>query len=176
MQITITDPSVAAVLDTNKMASQIIANLNRTLLSPLERYAIANQLKAAAELAANILSDDAIKYALRPYDKNDPEPNVYYDDAKNGKEFMHRGCYYQVQFTYDYNFGSQMVEGKIDPISKLWNASVATSADLSEKSKAETQLRKGYEATILANHDLKPTSIRTSMKFNAKKSRNNGAS
>jgi len=146
MTLTIYQPSVAAAVNQEALCNSIIENLNVHELSPLERYAIANMLKQAAEKAAKILSNDGLNYALRKPTSNDP--NECYESASKGKSFTHRGFVYAVTFKPEYNYAQPDERGR------EWVQVCKEIDDYLKKAANRTAYKKALQKIILESHPL----------------------
>jgi len=144
MKITIENPNVAEATNQEQLKTNLIESLNIPDLSPLERYAIANQLWKAYKLAAGELSDAAEEYALR--NSTEADPNECQPMAGEGKEFFHRGYKYILQQIGDYNYAQDDDNGYI------WKCAVKVIAKCKEIIGLMQETRKTLQPKILEAH------------------------
>ena len=135
------------------LTNEIIMSLSIPALTPLERYAIASQLAKAATEAAKQLSNDGIEFALDAANGCQPM-------AGEGRQFVHNGHTYQIQFVNDYNYNQGDEHGK------QWCNIVNQIYDLEDRKKALTKNKKGIEAIILNEHPrLQPVKTTICLKY-----------
>ena len=133
-------------------------------VTPLDNLAMAKHLCNIAKLAADMLTNDALRDVNRCIEKHALDDNGVIVEAN--KEFVFHGnkWMYQIKETYNQLGNQRLSDGSFDPNSQTYHSLEVQQEQMRKDSKALTAQMVGLKERILNDHpQLKPTDIVVSL-------------